>query len=57
MPDIKCTCYVMIDGAEPVPIESLSQEQKEHCKRIWSDRLSRVSSAYFSSHPEEYAAI
>lgn len=57
MADIKCTCFVIMGGAEPVPIESLSQEQKEHCKRIWSDRLSRVSSAYFSSHPEEYAAI
>ncbi len=57
MPEIKCTCYVMMDGAEPVPIESLTQEQKEYCKRVWADRLSRVSSAYFSNHPEEYAVI
>lgn len=57
MPEIKCTCYVMMDGAEPVPIESLTQEQKEYCKRVWTERLSRVSSAYFSNHPEEYAVI
>ncbi len=57
MADIKCTCYIMLDGAEAVPIESLTQEQQERCRRVWSERLSRVSSAYFSNHPEEYAAI
>lgn len=57
MATLKCTCYISLDGAEPVPIESLTREQKEHCKRVWSERLSRVSSAYYSNHPEEYAAI
>lgn len=57
MADIKCTCFVIIDGADPVPVESLNREQKERCNRIWSERLSRVSSTYFSNHPEEYAAI
>lgn len=57
MADIKCNCFVLIDGAEPVPVESLNQEQISHCKRIWSERLSRMSSAYFSNRPEEYATL
>ena len=57
MAELKCICYISIDGAEPVPVESISQEQKARCKRIWAERLSRMSSAYFSNHPEEYAAL
>lgn len=57
MAELKCTCYVIMGGAEPVPIESLTQEQKERCKRVWEERLSRCSSAYFSSHPKEFATI
>lgn len=57
MAALKCTCYISIDGAEPIPFDSLTQAQKDRCKSTWSERLSRVSSAYFSNHPEEFAAL
>ncbi len=57
MAALKCTCYISIDGAAPVLFDSLTQAQKDRCKSVWSEKLSRVSSAYFSNHPEEFAAL
>lgn len=50
-------CFIEIDGKEPVPIDSLSSEEKERVMGIWSDRLGRNMSAWYSQHPEEYARL
>lgn len=57
MATLKCTCYISIDDAEPVEFGELTEEQTQRCKKIWAERLSRVSSAYFTNHPQEYAAL
>ena len=45
--------YISIDGAQPVPLASLSAEQRETVTKIMSERIGRTLSAYFSSRPEE----
>lgn len=57
MAALKCTCYISIDGSEPVEFNTLSEEQIQKCKKVWADRLSSVSSAYFTNHPQEYATL
>ena len=57
MAALKCDCYISIDGAAPVLFDSLSKAQKDRCKRVWSEKLSSVASAYYNNHPEERAAL
>ena len=45
-------CFIEIDGAEPVPMESLSSEEKSRVMGIWSERLTKSMSAWYSQHPE-----
>ena len=50
-------CFIEINGAAPVPFDSLSAEEKERVMATWSERLSRTMSAYYTNHPEEYSKI
>ena len=50
-------CFIEINGAAPVPFDSLSAEEKAGAMKIWSERLSRTMSAYYTNHPEEYSKI
>lgn len=50
-------CFIEINGAAPVPFDSLSAEEKARVMDIWSERLSRTMSAYYTNHPEEYSKI
>ena len=45
---------VSIDGAEPIPWESMTPQQEADVRRRMSERLSRSMSDYYSIHPEEY---
>lgn len=54
---LKYRCLIEIDGQEPVELDSLSSEEKERVRGIWSARLSRNMSAYYSQHPEEYGKL
>lgn len=55
--EITGRCFIEIDGAEAVPFDSLSAEEKERVFAIWSERLSKTMSAYYTNHPEEYERI
>lgn len=57
MAELRCRCFISIDGAAPVPFQSLTQEQAEKCKKIMSERLSKTCSTYFTNHPDEYAFV
>lgn len=50
-------CFIEINGAPAVPFDSLSAEEKARVMDIWSERLSRTMSAYYTNHPEEYSKI
>lgn len=50
--ELKFRCFIEIDGADAVPMESLSAEEKERAMGIWRERLSRNMSAWYSQHPE-----
>ena len=45
-------CFIEINGAPPVPFDSLSAEEKARVMEIWSERLSKTMSAYYSNQPE-----
>ena len=52
--DLTWSCYISIGEAEPIPIEDLSEEEMNHCKEVWSERLSKTLNLYYATHPEEY---
>ena len=52
--EITFTNYISIDGAEPVLMDSLTDEQKEYCEKKMLDRLSRNMSDYYSNHMDEF---
>lgn len=49
-------CFVIIDGAVPVPWKSLTEEEKAAVKKKMSENLSRNMSRLFSSpdYMDEY---
>lgn len=54
MAKITVRCFIEVDGAAPVPWESLSAAELERVRAKMSERLGRSVSAYYSQHPEEY---
>ena len=50
-------CFIEINGAPPVPFDSRSAEENAIVMEIWSERLSKTMSAYYTNHPEEYSKI
>lgn len=55
--DLTWSCYISIGEAEAKPIEELSEEEMNHCKEVWSERLSNTLNLYFANHPEEYEKL
>lgn len=51
------TLHISINGAEPVPMDTLSAEEKAHCLEKMSERLSANMSAYYTQHPEEFERL
>lgn len=54
---IKVRGFISIEGAPPVPMESLTKEQVARVQQVWKQRLSKNMSAYYTQHPEELRAI
>lgn len=57
MKELTYSCFISVDGAEPVPLESLNEDELREAEKKMSDRLSRNLSAYYSQHPEAYKHI
>lgn len=49
--------YISIDGADPVLLDSLSDEERDTVIERMEKRLSQVLSIYLSDHPEDLKAI
>lgn len=47
-------CFIQIDEGEPIPIEKLSEEEKEVVFAKMSKRLSEGMSRYYGQHPDEF---
>ena len=54
--DITVVCYLLIDG-QAVPVEELTEEQRQRWSESASRRLSENMSEYYSQHPDEYARL
>ena len=50
-------CYVIMPDRGPVPLENLTAEERAQWAENKRRRLSENMSAYYSQHPEEYAAL
>ena len=54
--DLSFVCYVLIDG-QTIPVDELTDEQRERWQQGMSRRLSENMSFYYAEHPEEYIAL
>lgn len=54
--DLSFVCYVLIDG-QTIPVEELTDDQRQRWQQGMSQRLSDNMSFYYSEHPEEYIAL
>lgn len=54
--DLSFVCYVLIDG-QTIPVDELTDEQRERWQQGMSRRLSENMSLYYSEHQEEYIAL
>ena len=53
-PKYTAKCYIQLDEGEPVPVETLSDEEKKVVLAKMSKRLSEGMSRYYGQHPEEF---
>lgn len=49
--------YISIRGADPVPFDSLTPEQKEECTKVIFERIGKAVESYIARHPEQYEQI
>lgn len=50
-------CYVIMPDRGPVPVEDLTDAERKQWHENMRRRLSENMSAYYTQHPEEYAAL
>lgn len=50
-------CYVIMPERGPVPVENLTPEERAQWQQNMTQRLSENMSAYYTQHPDEYAAL
>lgn len=50
-------CYVIMPDRGPIPLENLTAEERAQWAENKRRRLSENMSAYYTQHPEEYAAL
>lgn len=50
-------CYVIMPDRGPVPVKELTESERAQWQQNMLQRLSEDMSAYYSQHPEEYAAL
>jgi hypothetical protein len=46
--------FMKINGADPVPIETLTKEQWDEFYKKKSENISKNVSAHYAAHPEQY---
>ena len=49
--------YITIHGDKRVPLQSLTEKEKEEIKRAMSKNLSKSMSLYYSQHMAEYVKL
>ena len=52
--DIKVRCFISIDGAPEVPLESLTPEQREEAGRAMARNMAKAAEEWYNRHPEEW---
>lgn len=53
--ELRCVSYVVMPDGRSVPVDELTQEEKEQWQRRMLERLGENMSDYYSQHPELYA--
>ncbi len=51
-PPLKVESYISIDGAEPIPFNSLSEEEKTRCRKIMIERAKKALEDAIRQRPE-----
>ena len=55
--DLSFVCYILKENGEVVPLESLTEAEREQFRRNMARRLSRGMNEYYRQHPDEYAKL
>lgn len=55
--EITCRSFVIMPDGRTVPVEDLTDSERETWHAHMRERLSTGLSAYYSQHPEEYARL
>jgi len=55
--EITVRCFVSLDGAESVPLQSLSKQQRQEVSDRIAKNFAVALNEYYSQHPEEYATF
>lgn len=50
-------CYVNMPDGRTVPLNDLTEAERAQWQKNMTQRLSENMSAYYTQHPEEYAAL
>lgn len=51
---LTATCYISINGAEPVLMSSFTPEEKQHVSKVMAERVGEVLSEHYSCHRDEF---
>ncbi|MFR7854754.1 MAG: hypothetical protein ACLU40_03950 [Acutalibacteraceae bacterium] len=53
-PALKCRGFITFKDGRCIPIEEMTEDERERVSKSMNERLSRVMSEYYTNHPEEF---
>lgn len=54
---LTCVGYITLKDGRTIPLEEMTDKERERVNNSMNERLSRVMSEYFRLHPEEFEKI
>jgi hypothetical protein len=55
--ELTCVCFLLTSDRGAVPIEELSENERDAWRESARRRLSAELSAYYTQHPEQYERL
>ena len=55
--EITVRCFISIGGADYVPLESLTDEEREAASKTMTANFAKAMEDYYRRHQEEYATL
>lgn len=55
--ELTCVSFVVFPDGRTVPVEELTEQERETWHARMRERLSEAMSGYYTQHPEEFARL